>query len=103
MGGVSVFAEEEEDTHVLKISYYERERRREQRDYHLQFFFVSLAANTAEKREKRERGEREVRERLYLSRCLRKNKTIEEYSQRSKFIEIFNRRIFCFFWSSKKK
>lgn len=54
--GVRVFAEEEkEDTHVLKISYYERERRRKQRDDHLRFFFfVSLAANTAEKREKRD-------------------------------------------------
>ena len=73
--GVRVFEEEkEEDTRVLKISHCERERRREQRDDHLHFFFfVSLAANTAEKREKRERDER--RERYYLSeRCLKKNK-----------------------------
>ena len=63
--GVRVFAEEkEEDTRVLKISHCERERRREQRDDYLHFFFfVSLAANTAEKREKRERemrGERDT-------------------------------------------
>ena len=58
--GVRVFEEEkEEDTRVLKISHCERERRREQRDDHLHFFFfVSLAANTAEKRDKRERDER---------------------------------------------